>query len=244
MSFPVLRLYNLHLSCELHTDASTIAVAGTKAFCLHKFALLKKQVLGQWAPIAYFSQSTNKAESRYHSFELEMLAIIKSIERFHIYLYGIDFTVVTDCRALVFAINKANINPRIARWTLKLQNYRFTVVYREGRRMSHVDVLSRIVVLVDSFPLEKELQFKQLQDPKLKINAESLESKENEKFELIDGLVFKKYLERSLFVVPDSIISNVIRIYHDMSHCGIDKTIKGILFNYWFPSTQKDPGSY
>lgn len=142
------------LPIELHTDASAIAVAGI---------LLQKQNSGQWTPVAFFSQSTNKAEAKYHSFELEMLAIIKSIERFHIYLYGIEFTVVTDCNALVFAIDKANLNPRIARWTLKLQNYQFRIIHREGRRMLHVDALSRIAAHIDSFPLEKELQFKQLQ---------------------------------------------------------------------------------
>lgn len=26
--------------------------------------------------------------------------------------------MVTDCNALVYAVNKANLNPRIARWTL------------------------------------------------------------------------------------------------------------------------------
>jgi len=79
------------LQTELHTDASSIALAGI---------LLQKQVLGSWHPIAYYSQATNLAESKYHSFELEMLAIVKAIERFHIYLYGIEFTVVTDCNKL------------------------------------------------------------------------------------------------------------------------------------------------
>lgn len=46
-----------------------------------------------------------------------MLAIVKSIERMQIYLYGLDFMVVTDCHALIYAANKANINSRIARWT-------------------------------------------------------------------------------------------------------------------------------
>lgn len=41
-----------------------------------------------------------------------MLAIVRPVERFHIYLYGMDFTIVTDGHALVFAVNKANINPR------------------------------------------------------------------------------------------------------------------------------------
>lgn len=158
-----------------------------------------------------------------------MLAIIKSIERFHIYLYGIDFTVVTDCHALVFAVNKINVNPRIARWILKLQNYRFKVIHREGHRMMHVDALSRIVALTESFPLEKELQFKQLQDPKINLIANKLESKDDKEFELIDGLIFKKGAEKSLFLVPDSMTTNIIRIYHDnMAHCGLNKTIKGI----------------
>lgn len=70
--------------------------------------------------IAYFSQTTNQAGKKYHSFELEILAIVRSVERFHLYLYGIPFTIVTDCNALVYALNKANLNPRIARWTLAL----------------------------------------------------------------------------------------------------------------------------
>ncbi|KMQ88260.1 retrovirus-like pol polyprotein [Lasius niger] len=36
--------------------------------------LLQKQDAGQWAPISYYSQTTNKSEAQYHSYELEMLA--------------------------------------------------------------------------------------------------------------------------------------------------------------------------
>lgn len=159
-SFPVLRLYNPNSETELHTDASSLALATI---------LLQKQNSGDWAPVAYFSQSTNKAEVNYHSFELEMLAMVKSIERFHIYFYGLDFTVMTDCHTLVYAVNKAHLNPRIARWTLRLQNYKFKVINREGCRMTHVDALSRIVSLVEPLLLERELEFKQckMQDLKL-----------------------------------------------------------------------------
>lgn len=110
-AYPVLRLYTPHAETELHTDASSQALAGI---------LLQKQPEGIWAPIAFFSQATNKADESYHSFELEMLAVVKAMERFHIYLYGLNFTVVTDCHALTYALNKANLNPRIARWTLRL----------------------------------------------------------------------------------------------------------------------------
>lgn len=233
---PILRLYNPSVDTELHTDASAIAIAAI---------LLQRQDTSQWAPVAYFSQSTNAAESKYHSFELEMLAVVKSVERFHIYLYGLDFTIVTDCHALVYAVNKAHLNPRIARWTLRLQNYRFKVTHRAGTKMAHVDALSRIVALVDCMPLEKELEYRQLKDSKLKSIAESLETAEDKRFELLDGLVYRKDNDKSRFVVPESMITNILRIYHDsMAHCGTEKTVQGISENYWFPSMRKRVQEY
>lgn len=85
-SYPVLHIYSPAAPTELHTDASAQGIGGI---------LLQKQSKGDLAPIAYYSQLTNKVEANYHSFELQMLAIVRSIERFHIYLYGIEFTVVT-----------------------------------------------------------------------------------------------------------------------------------------------------
>lgn len=62
--------------------------------------------------------------------------------------------------------------------------------------MTHVDALSRIVYLVTSLPLERELEFRQLKDSIIKDIALDLKSPNNvksaEKFEIIDGLVFRK----------------------------------------------------
>lgn len=104
-----------------------------------------------------------------------MLAIVKAIERYHVYLYGIEFTVVTDCNALVHAVNKANLNPRIARWTLSLQNYKFKLAHRPGKRMAHVDALSRQISYVNELPLEQVLEYKQLQDLRIREIAKELE---------------------------------------------------------------------
>lgn len=234
---PTLRLYNPTAEIELHTDASALAYAAI---------LLQKQNTGGWAPLAFYSQSTNVAEQNYHSFELEMMAVVKAIERFHIYLYGISFTVITDCHALVFALNKAHLNPRIARWTLRLQAYTFKVVHREGRRMAHVDALSRVIVAyVEPIPLERQLELKQLIDPYLKNVARKLELAEDDKFALLDGLIFRKGTDRPRFAVPEAMVTNVIRVYHDdMAHCGAEKTIQGISTNYWFPSLRKRVSEY
>jgi len=95
-----------------------------------------------------------------------MLAIVRSVEQFHLYLYGLSFIIITDCNALVYAMNKASLNPRTARWTLALQNYNFKVVHRPGSKMRHVDALNRAVAYVYEMPLERELEFKQIAEVK------------------------------------------------------------------------------
>lgn len=231
VAYPVLRLYNPLAETQLHTDASSVGLGAI---------LLQKQTTGEWAPVAYYSQATNKAEANYHSFELEMLAVTKAIERFHIYLCGLEFTVITDCNALAYAVNKANINPRIARWTLQLQNYKFKVQHRSGGRMTHVDALSRQIGYIDSLPLERELQYKQLQDNRLKNITEKLEFEDDNKFQLIEGLLYTRDSGRPHFVVSDTMVNNIIRIHHDeMAHCGTEKTFQGIYATYWFPTMRK-----
>lgn len=72
---PVLRIYNPSTETELHTDASS---QGFDAI------LVQKQSDGHYGPIAYFSKATTDCGKNYHSFELETLAIVKAIERFHV----------------------------------------------------------------------------------------------------------------------------------------------------------------
>ncbi|XP_024882106.1 protein NYNRIN-like, partial [Temnothorax curvispinosus] len=93
------------------------------------------------------------------------------------------------------------------------------------------------VAYVEPMPLERELEYKQLRDIKLKNIAEKLEVENNEKFTLIDGLVFHKGKDKPRFVIPEVMINNIIRVYHDdKAHCDVNKTFQGIYENYWCPS--------
>ena len=91
----------------------------------------------------YYSRQTTEDEKKYHSFELELLAIVSSFQKFRLYLISSPFTVVTDCNAVKYALAKKNIIPRIARWVLSTQEFAYEVKHREGSRMQHVDALSR-----------------------------------------------------------------------------------------------------
>jgi len=118
MAYTLLRLFDPTSETELHTDACAQGLGAI---------LLQKQSDKSWSPVAYYSHPNSETEKKYHSFELEMLAVVRAVERFHIYLYGMHFRVVTDCNALVYAIKKASLNPRISRWVLALQNYNFDI---------------------------------------------------------------------------------------------------------------------
>jgi len=137
-------------------------------------------------------------------------------------------------------MNKANLNPRIARWTLALQNYSFRVVHRPGTKMHHVDALSRAVAHINEMPLERELEFRQIADQRLRQISEELEFNDNDKFSLVNGLVYKKHGEDLKFAVPVSMVFNVLRAHHDdAGHCGKEKTYQSIIRNYWFPTMRK-----
>jgi hypothetical protein len=64
---PILCLYNPNAETELHCDASSLRFGSI---------LLQKQSNNKFHPVFYFNQRTTNVQSRYHSYELEMLAII------------------------------------------------------------------------------------------------------------------------------------------------------------------------
>lgn len=144
--------------------------------------------------------------------------------------------MVTDCNALMMAFKKIDINQRIARWTLALQEYDFELTHRSADKMRHVNALSRCVLWLTAPTVEDELRLRQISDSRIRKLEKSLEYKEDKRFVLQDDRVYRVLQDKLFFVVPTTMINNVIRIYHDeMGHVGLDKTIRGILSTYWFP---------
>lgn len=226
---PVLSIYSPHDETELHTDASAHGFGAT-------FMQKKKDL--KFHPIFYFSKRTTDTESRYHSFELEMLAVIYALRRFRIYLHGIKFKIVTDCASLKMTLDKKEISPRIERWAIELMEYDYVLEHRAGTRMQHVDALSRAtnILVIEDNPLELELAISQNRDPKIQKLREKLENAEDKQFEMRNGLVYKKKNSELRFYVPEKMESHVLRKYHDdLGHFGPEKTLNAIDKTYWFP---------
>ena len=198
--------------------------------------------------MSYFNKRTTVTEAKYHSFELECLAIIYAIKRFHVYLYGMRFKILTDCNSLRLTLSKQNINPRISRWAMYLQQYDYEIEHRPGAKLCHVDALSRChsVLVLEANTFEQTLSIKQDRDPDIREIREVLETGEDKFYELRDGLVYRKIKNRELlFYVPLSMEDNVIRTCHDdIGHVGVGKVVENISRVYWFPRMREKVKRY
>lgn len=98
------------------------------------------------APISFASKTLTTSQANYSNIERECLAVICGIQRFHHYLYGRYFTVVTDHKPLEMIFKKPLrvAPPRLQRMMLKVQGYDFDVQYRPGNEMTLADTLSRM----------------------------------------------------------------------------------------------------
>ena len=110
---------------------------------------------GKELPISYFSQKLLPREVRYSTIEKECLAIKLGVEAFRVYLLGRQFIIQTDHRSLVWLDKLKEKNARLARWSLILQQYAFTVVHRAGTLNRNADALSRASLQVPSQAQEK-----------------------------------------------------------------------------------------
>ena len=75
-----------------------------------------------------------------------MLAVVFSISRFHTYLYGRPFRVITDHKPLEMIAKKPLLRApsRLQRMLHKIQGYDFTIGYRQGKTVTLADTLSRL----------------------------------------------------------------------------------------------------
>lgn len=244
----VLNIFNPKLPIILYSDASREGVA----------CILTQITDEGERPVHFYSRQTTNEEKKYHSFELEFLAIVVGLQKFRHYLLGSIFKIITDCNAVKYTINKKDINSRIGRWVLLTQEFTFEILHRPGTQMQHVDALSRNPPLVDDpFHVSIDsvmaitegdwLLSVQLQDPNICSIREILESGNAEShkkifkdYELLGNKVYRRTEYGRRWLVPKKCIWQIIRANHDdLGHFAIDKTVDRIRSLYWFPKIKK-----
>ena len=117
------------------TDASDIGVG----------AVLEQQVGELWQPLAFFSRKFSAAESRYSTFDRELLAVHVAIRHFRYFLEGWEFTVYTDHHPLTSAIRKISDphSPRQQRHLAAIAEFTTDLQHVAGKSNFVADALSR-----------------------------------------------------------------------------------------------------
>ena len=133
-SKPILRLPDFQTDFILQTDASESGIG----------SVLLQEYEGHKFPVAYASKNLSNREKGYSVIEKECLALLWAVKKFHMYLYGKEFTLETDHQPLVYLRKSKMANGRLMRWSLALQPYQFRIVAIKGSENKMADYLSRM----------------------------------------------------------------------------------------------------
>nr|XP_034321902.1 uncharacterized protein K02A2.6-like [Crassostrea gigas] len=247
---------------QLVTDASNVGL-GAVLLQVHK---------GETRVICYASRTLSVAERNYSTTEKEALAVVWACEKFHIYLYGVEFELITDHKPLeVLYGRKSRPNARIERWLLKLMAYNFKVRYLPGHQ-NIADALSRLVENKpvensNSMETEQYVKFIAREATPYALSTREVEevSKRDEELvrirrfikegewekSCVDYFPFRDefcsigylVLRGSRIVIPRSLRKQCVQLAHQ-GHLGIVGTKQQLRTKVWWPGMDKEVEKY
>jgi hypothetical protein len=123
---PLLRHFDPELPIRVEPDASGFALAAI-------LTQLQKDD-SQWHPVAYWSRKMIPAETRYETYDGELLSIVEAFKHWRHYLEGSRYpiTVLSDHANLRYFMTTKELNRRQARWLEMLSAFDFTIEHRPG----------------------------------------------------------------------------------------------------------------
>ena len=117
---------------EIYTDASTRQLGAV--------------IVQNNRPIAFFSRKLTDVQQRYSVTDIELLAIIETLEEFRGMLLGREITIYTDHKNLTSPLlghSKMQDN-RLIRWRWIMEEYGPTIIYIKGIHNTVADAISRL----------------------------------------------------------------------------------------------------
>lgn len=220
---------------RLITDASSNAVG----------AVLQQFQQDSWCPLAFFSQKLKPAETRYSTFDRELLAVYLGIRHFSHQLEGNDFHVLTDHKPLTFAFrgNHSAYTSRQIRHLSFISEFTVDLRYIEGPVNAAADALSRVSVMTSDavdFEAIAEAQRRDSELLDLRASPGSL-SLSDVPLPFSSGtIVCDVSSGRTRPFVPSPHRRQVFAKLHEASHPGIRATQRLITSRFVWPGINKD----
>lgn len=257
---PVLTIPDMNLPFVLTTDASKYAIG----------AVLSQDKGHGLQPVAYMSQKLSPAATNWTVHAQELFAVVQALKQWRHYLLGSREPVVieTDHRSLEHIQTQPHIAPKEVRWVEYMQQYNFTMRYREGKANLVADSLSRRAdhqssELNISGPVESHTLHNLVENPTEPIAQDVAQLKASyltddytrqrinhpERYPdctVRDGLLFDN---RGRLIVPDDRVLKTKILYelHDnplAGHMGITKTEELVTRHFWWRGLREDVAAY
>ena len=133
MEQPILKLPEWDQPFFIICDASQIGIG----------AVVAQEHDGFEHSIVYFSKSLTSTQRNYHSYELEVLALVQALKAFDSYTWGTNLKVVTDCRALAHWNSTATVPRHVSTYLSEIQAINPQFIHRPGALIPIADALSR-----------------------------------------------------------------------------------------------------
>ena len=227
-------------------------------------AVLVQEKEGRDVAVCCASRSLSKCERRYSQTEKEALALIWACEKFHPYIYGGSFSLVTDHRPLeVIYGPRSHPSARIERWVLRMQPYDFRIVYTKGEKNT-ADALSRLLprrkeepgdkdaeyvrfVAIQATPkalTTREIEEASADDEELSLVRQALEKGRFDtckQYTLVAGelcMIGQLLLRGTQIVIPKKLRPRVLALAYE-GHLGVVGTKNNLQTKVWWPGMDR-----
>lgn len=227
---------NQNASLVLTTDASDTAIG----------AKLEQRDSDQNKPIGFFSSKLSSAQTRYSTYDRELLAVYLAIHFFKHILDGRRFVVQTDHKPLTYAFQQRSDKApqRRLRQLDFISQFTTDIIYLPGQDNTVADALSRVnAISMPSQFDQRELHLSQLLDPELRellrLGNTSLKLT---KLTLEPGV--KIYCDISDNAIrpyiPSTLRRKAFESVHNLSHPSGRSTSRQLREKYIWPNIKKD----
>ena len=138
---PTLVHYDDNLSLYMSCDASAYGCGGVLFHCIDN----------NDRPVVFASCSLSKCQKNYSQLDKEAFSIIFCLKRFHQFLYGRSFHIITDHKPLLQLLGEHKPVPvhtaaRLQRYSLILASYNYKLEFRSTKFHVDADCMSRVLI--------------------------------------------------------------------------------------------------